>query len=457
MPVLGVLGLGGGISNTSIASNSKLEAFDVQFTGTVYEFDSPAPGDREYRNLVWESPGTFTFTVRGDGSTPFIGDVFVLGGGGAGGDIDVYMGPGLGNAGGESAHNVFVGGGGGAGSYDQDINIPMSAGTYTIEVGEGGDGYNNDQFGFPANGPGGNSTFTSSDGTISFIGYGGNHGYQIYHENPNSNAKGPPTFSSHGQCGGECYAIDQFGNRTAVGSRGLGERGNTRWGMDDCGGYYEPYYISDERPPVHYGQPESTDPPFIQKFEQVGTVGHSGGAAGYRIGSLRYTGDAPWIADRACEFGNAYSRFNFNNDDLYYNDDSGMDGANGFPAPEVVFGGWENPGAWPLEWGAGGGGGYNSRPAAGDIQPFRWQGGRGGYGGGGNGGAIWSFPYNRPERDRVTGQNATSYGSGGGGGGVARFAYAVYQSPTNTGDSQGGKGGNGSSGIVILRYIKEYL
>ena len=463
MPLQGVLGLGGALSNTSVTSLTRVELFDVTVTGTVDDFDTPAPDGGTYRNLVWSTPGTFSFEVRGDGSAIFLGDIFVLGGGGAGGDIDVDMGPTLGNSVGatiESSHNVYVGGGGGAGSYDQDINVEMPADdTYTIVVGDGGSGQNNPQFYNPANGPGENSSFSNDPGTISFLGYGGNHGFRISADNPNPDHKGPPGYDEHGQAGGQNYGIDQFGNRIAVPCPGRGFPGNERHGMDpDLSGGYIPFYISASRPPTVYGQPETTEPPFIQRFEQYGTCGHSGAGAGYIIGSLRYTGQARRNAIRAADFGNPYTLNGYDNPapSLFDMEDTGMDGGDGFPAQDVVFGGWDDGNRYASKWGGGGGGGYNCRPEAGGINPGSWRGGRAGPGGGGKGGSVYSEPPTTPRPQRITGRNASAYGAGGGGGGVARFEYGVYQSEGNTGSSQGGKGGNGSKGIVILRYIRQY-
>ena len=457
MPLLGVLGLGGGLSNTSTGIKvDGIDAFSVSFTGTVDDFETPAPDGRTYRNLVWRTPGSFTVT-SGDRTV----DVFVLGGGGAGGDSDINLGPTVGNFGVESAHNVVVGGGGGGGSYDQEINVTLPLDTYTVEVGDGGYGYNNDQFGFPAQGPGGNSSFSNTPGTVSYNGYGGNHGGRVSADSPNPASVGPGAYNKHGQTGGANFGIDPNGNRYQVPCPARGFPGNDRWDMDpDFSGGYLPYFISGTRPPTYYGQPETTPPPFIQKFEQVGTVGHSGAGSAYGVGNLRYTGEARRNANRATEFGKPYTLPNYNNPapTLFEMDDNGMDGGRGFPAEDVVFGGWNDANRYASNWGGGGGGGYNKRTTAGGIVPGSWFGGRGSdIGGGGKGGAIYSAPLATPELDRVTGRDATGFGAGGGGGGVARFAYAVYQSSTNTGSSQGGRGGDGSPGVVVLRYISKFF
>ena len=143
-PILGLLGLGGGIARAGSGPGE----VTVTTSGSVTPY---TPGDG-YQYYVYDDPGTFAVSGASLEST----DILVVGGGGAGG-------------------NNIAGGGGGGGAvvYSQSITIPVSS--YNITVGTGGTGLRNDYSPLPLPGspgptPNPNNDWRGYPGTPSSFG-----------------------------------------------------------------------------------------------------------------------------------------------------------------------------------------------------------------------------------------------------------------------------------------------
>ena len=116
MPILGMLGMGGGVGSALIGGGGVLSGLEAS-GGTVSDYES---GSNIYRAHVFTSNGTFQVTAINAG-LPATVDVLVVGGGGGGG------------------HNIAAGGG--AGGLRSLTNVPVaSTGTYPVTIGNGGAG-----------------------------------------------------------------------------------------------------------------------------------------------------------------------------------------------------------------------------------------------------------------------------------------------------------------------------
>jgi len=395
MPLQSVLGLGGGLSNTSVTSKTEqtIESFVTTATGQLLDYTTP----ENYRVLVWTGPGTFTVEV---GSREV--DMFIMGGGGAGGSalpsFDSFNGLPL---------NVWgTGGGGGGGGYNQKINYLLSADTYEITVGAGGAGPQNPPGSGDPESNGGDSSF----GTI-ISATGGEQG------------SFSPRASNRGDSRSGIAIVN--GNESSVPGYNA-VSGNTVGRPDPS---YPINYFLLPAPGNH-----SSDPQEVIDAEHLYVVGGAGAAAGYRDSSGNLQPGKPLPLQ-------PYPRST--SPIQSYQPVLGMDGTRGFPAPGVIFGGWPPsvnglPTPFGTYWGSGGGGGANVEPAS--IPPPLLDnefGGDGGDGAGNGGGAGRS----------LSGQSATSIGSGGGGAGVEKRSL--------TSSIRGGKG-NGHHGICIVRYINRF-
>lgn len=404
MPLQSVLGLGGGLSNTSVTSKTEqtIESFAVSFSGNYTSFTTPAPvdsGGTEYTVITWVTPGSFTVNA---GSRNV--DIFVMGGGGSGGySSPTFISNGNGYP---NDDGVFLAGqGGGGGGYNQYIDVPLPVKTYPVTVGAGGE-----------NGADGGDT-NFFDAPIGGIGaFGGQAGSR-------GPKKGLGGLAEDGTC-----IIN--GNRVKS-IRQPGQNGNTYIATKP----WPPppnnhYYLLDNFDPVPSSIPQTE---LEQDYGYV--VGGSGGSVSYIPSAGPPTNLQPGTGRAVAP--NASS--------LYiglYSPDTGMDAVPGMPAPGVVFGGFPglSGGSYPGggTWGSGGGGGAN---APGSASTKRGRGGSGGGDGGGSG----------PGGNSFSGKNATSIGSGGGGQGIQK-SFSL----TNNTQGDGGGAGDGMPGICIVRYISKF-
>lgn len=153
-----------------------------------------------YKIHTFTGDGTFTVTSASQGATV---EIMVLGGGGAGGSD--------------------MGGGGGAGGLVYNPAFPISAGSYTCTVGQGGPGFNDYGSSPRAGSNGGNSIF----GNSLIVAYGGGGGSSGHYYNPGEwpGIAGPQ--AQNGGCGGGGSASYRSFNPDYCGGRppGMGTAG----------------------------------------------------------------------------------------------------------------------------------------------------------------------------------------------------------------------------------------
>lgn len=461
MGLTSVLGLGGGSSNTSIASkvDQAIESFGFSATGAS-SFTAPRVEGGTYAVYVWTSPGSFQVTA---GSRDI--DMFVLGGGGAGSPSAPGTGGNIvdnGTINGSLAEVWRVGGGGGGGGYDQKVKYPASATppttveTWNVTVGPGGS-WPFDSGPKPQGGRSGNSTGGGQPSTLIITrvvdgnaepnitvlnAQGGDGGDPSPQDNPPNN---------RGYSGSGVGILDD-GTLVPV-PPGSGDRGNIKTQNQWPNQFASPldYFVS----------PSAPSPPYNETIHGYSIGGSGGGTArisptgvfyyntpnieigGIGKGSLLTPGDP-----------NQFPRNSGPSERFQYEGES--NGGDGFEVDATIFGGWTGlPSTYGIYWGAGGGGGLNSRPSKNGGTSNTGSYGRGGFQGGGNGGWSKPIPASEPSSsefflETVGGSNATGYGSGGGGAGMFR----AYAGPSADYFSVGARGGNGFKGIAVVRFIK---
>ena len=142
-PILGMLGMGGGIARSVVSGGAEVTGGSIQTPGNGYKYH------------VFSHPNSDNLQVS-TAPDSFVVDILMVGGGGSGGTF--------------SPSRAGSGGGGGGGGVVHFVNLPLADGTYPVSVGDGGTGVT----AYSTNGnPGGDTTFVHPSGTVSAYGGGG--------------------------------------------------------------------------------------------------------------------------------------------------------------------------------------------------------------------------------------------------------------------------------------------